>query len=142
MKQYRFKINGNEYNVAINSIDGNNASVTVNGKDYMVELEDSASVQTFSAPQAPAVPVVTTQSPASPIPEAGSGKAVTSPRPGVIISVNVKVGDPIKAGQEVAVLEAMKMENSIEATHDGTVTAVHVSKGDSIPEGAPIVTIG
>lgn len=142
MKQYRFKINGNEYNVAINSIDGYNASVTVNGKDYMVELEDSASVQTFSAPQVHAVPVVTTQSPASPAPAAGSGKAVTSPLPGVIISVNVKVGDPIKAGQEVAVLEAMKMENSIEATHDGTVTAVHVSKGDSIPEGAPIVTIG
>ena len=67
---------------------------------------------------------------------------MTSPLPGVIIAVKVNVGDAVKAGQEVAVLEAMKMENSIEATHDGTVTAIHVAKGDSVLEGAPVVTIG
>ena len=55
--------------------------------------------------------------------------------------MKVKAGDVVKAGQEVAVLEAMKMENSIEATQDGTVTAVHAAKGDSVLEGAPIVTI-
>jgi biotin carboxyl carrier protein len=60
----------------------------------------------------------------------------------VIIAVKVNVGDSVKAGQEVAVLEAMKMENSIEAVQDGTVTAIHVAKGDSILEGAAIVTIG
>ena len=53
----------------------------------------------------------------------------------------VKPGDTVKAGQEVAVLEAMKMENSIEATQDGTVTAINVAKGDAVLEGAPIVTI-
>ena len=67
---------------------------------------------------------------------------MTSPLPGVIIAVKVNVGDSVKAGQEVAVLEAMKMENSIEATQDGTVTAIHVAKGDSVLEGAAIVTIG
>ena len=67
---------------------------------------------------------------------------MTSPLPGVIIAVKVNIGDSVKAGQEVAVLEAMKMENSIEATHDGTVTAIHVSKGDSVLEGAAVVTIG
>jgi biotin carboxyl carrier protein len=55
--------------------------------------------------------------------------------------VKVNVGDKVRAGQEVAVLEAMKMENSIEAESDGTVTAVHVAKGDSILEGASVVTI-
>ncbi len=66
---------------------------------------------------------------------------MASPLPGVIIDVNVNVGDAVKAGQQVAVLEAMKMENSIEASQAGTVTAVHVSKGDSVLEGAPIITI-
>lgn len=146
MKTYRFKINGNEYNVAINSVDGTNASVTVNGTDYQVELENApaASVQTAPAAVPAAAPVQTAPAAsAAPKPAAsGAGKAVTSPLPGVIIAVKVNVGDSVKAGQEVAVLEAMKMENSIEATQDGTVTAIHVAKGDSVLEGAAIVTIG
>jgi biotin carboxyl carrier protein len=59
-----------------------------------------------------------------------------------VIAIKVNVGDVVKSGQEVAVLEAMKMENSIEATQDGTVTAVHVTKGDSIQEGTAIISIG
>lgn len=146
MKTYRFKINGNEYNVAINSVDGTNASVTVNGTDYQVELENApaAPVQTAPAGVPAAAPVQTAPAAsAAPKPAAsGAGKAVTSPLPGVIIAVKVNVGDSVKAGQEVAVLEAMKMENSIEATQAGTVTAIHVAKGDSVLEGAAIVTIG
>ena len=146
MKTYRFKINGNEYNVAINSVDGTNASVTVNGTDYQVELENAPAAPVQTAPAA--VPVAAPAqaapaAPAAPKPAAsGAGKAVTSPLPGVIIAVKVNVGDSVKAGQEVAVLEAMKMENSIEATQAGTVTAIHVAKGDSVLEGAAIVTIG
>jgi len=144
MKTYKFKINGNEYNVAINSVEGKNASVTVNGTDYQVELEEAPAAAPVQAPAA--APVQAAPSPASapaaaPAPS-GAGKAVTSPLPGVIIAVKVNVGDTVKAGQEVAVLEAMKMENSIEATHDGKVTAINVAKGDSVLEGAPIVTIG
>lgn len=143
MKTYRFKINGNQYDVAINSVEGKNASVTVNGREYQVELEEAPA----AAPSAPvAAPVQTAATPAAPAPApkpsaTGSGKAVTSPLPGVIIGIKVNVGDVVKAGQEVAVLEAMKMENSIEATQDGTVTAIHAAKGDSVLEGAPIVTI-
>lgn len=148
MKTYNFKINGNGYNVVINSVEGRNASVTVNGKEYQVELEEAVSAPVQAAPAAPAAPAPA-QSPApaqaaaqaAPAAAAGTGKAVTSPLPGVIIAVKVNVGDKVKAGQEVAVLEAMKMENSIEATHDGTVTAINVAKGDSVLEGAPIVTI-
>lgn len=147
MKTYKFKINGNEYNVAINSVEGKNASVTVNGTAYQVELEEAPAAAAAAPVQVPAAaPVQAAPSPA-PAPAAapapsGAGKAVTSPLPGVIIAVKVNVGDTVKAGQEVAVLEAMKMENSIEATHDGTVTAINVAKGDSVLEGAPIVTIG
>ncbi len=146
MKTYRFKINGNEYNVAINSVDGTNASVTVNGTDYQVELENAPAAPVQTAPAAAPVAAPAPAAPAAsaaPKPAAsGAGKAVTSPLPGVIIAVKVNVGDSVKAGQEVAVLEAMKMENSIEATQDGTVTAIHVAKGDSVLEGAAIVTIG
>lgn len=145
MKTYNFKINGNGYNVVINSVEGRNASVTVNGKEYQVELEEavSAPVQAAPAASAPAQSPAPVQAaaPAAPAAAAGTGKAVTSPLPGVIIAVKVNVGDKVKVGQEVAVLEAMKMENSIEATHDGTVTAINVAKGDSVLEGAPIVTI-
>ena len=146
MKTYRFKINGNDYEVAINSVEGKNASVTVNGTAYQVELEEAATAAPVQAPvqatpiqASAAAPTVAPT--AAPVPS-GAGKAVTSPLPGVIIAVKVNVGDTVKAGQEVAVLEAMKMENSIEATHDGTVTAINVAKGDSVLEGAPIVTIG
>lgn len=148
MKTYKFKINGNEYNVAINSVSGNLADVTVNGANYQVEMENvpSAPVQApiSAAPvstPAPA-PVQATPAPApAAAPASGAGKAVTSPLPGVIIAVKVKVGDTVKSGQELAVLEAMKMENSIEATHDGTVTAIHVTNGESVLEGAAIVTV-
>ena len=71
----------------------------------------------------------------------GDGEKVNSPLPGVIVEVSVKEGQAVKAGQKVAVLEAMKMENEIPAPKDGTITAIHVNKGDSILEGAPVVTI-
>lgn len=147
MKTYRFKINGNGYEVAINSVEGQTASVTVNGTPYTVELEEAPAAPVLVAPvQAAPVQAAAVQSapaqPAASAPASGAGKAVTSPLPGVIIAIKVNVGDVVKAGQEVAVLEAMKMENSIEATHDGTVTAINVSKGDSVLEGAPVVTIG
>ena len=152
MKEYKFKINGNEYNVAVNSVSGNIADVTVNGKSYQVEMENApAAAPVQAVPVAPAVTVsapVPQAAPAAPAPApapaakpAGAGKAVTSPLPGVIIGVKVNVGDVVKPGQVVAVLEAMKMENDIEAEFGGTVTAVNVAKGDSILEGAVIVTI-
>lgn len=146
MKQYRFKINGNQYNVDINSVEGNIASVSVNGTSYQVELEDAPAAPVQAVPvQTSVITPAAASAQAAPAPKpaaSGAGKPVTSPLPGVIIAVKVNVGDSVKAGQEVAVLEAMKMENSIEAVQDGTVTAIHVAKGDSILEGAAIVTIG
>ncbi len=156
MKQYNFKINGNEYNVTINSVDGNVADVTVVAS-YKVELGNGMapiSVNAAPAQQAAQAPVQAAPAPApAPAPQAapapaaapaasGAGKAVTAPLPGNIVGISVKVGDTVKAGQQVAVLEAMKMENTIESPVAGTVTAIHVNIGDSVPADAPIVTIG
>ena len=148
MKTYRFKINGNEYNVEIGSVEGNVADVTVNGASYKVEMENAPAVQAApaapKAAQTPAASAATVSAPApapAPAPASGSGKPVTSPLPGVIIEISVKEGQAVKAGQKVAVLEAMKMENEIQAPADGTVTAILVSKGGSVLEGAEIVKI-
>ena len=129
MSNYKFKISGKEYNVTIGSIEDKIAKVNVNGKDYEVELEN----QPAAAPAVAAAPAAK--------PAAGAGVKVTSPLPGVIIEVSVKEGQAVKAGQKVAVIEAMKMENEIAATQDGTISAIHVNKGDSVLEGADIVSI-
>ena len=147
MKEYSFKINGKQYDVTVESVEGKNAQVTVNGAAYSVEIEKGAAEAPVAAPAPAPAPAQAAPAPAATAPAApkaapaGPGTKVESPLPGVIIEVSVKEGQAVKQGQKVAVLEAMKMENEIAATVDGTVTAIHVSKGDSVLEGAPIVTI-
>jgi biotin carboxyl carrier protein len=144
MKEYKFKINGNDYNVAINSVEGGLADVTVNGASYKVELESAPAAPVAASPAAGAATAPVAAPAAAPVAPkaAGEGTAVVSPLPGVIIEVSVKEGQAVKKGQKVAVIEAMKMENEIPALADGTVTSIKVSKGDSILEGDTIVTIG
>ena len=106
MKEYKFKINGNEYNVAINSVEGKIADITVNGASYKVELDKevaAAPAPVAAAPAAQAAPAAAAPAAAAP---AGAGKPVNSPLPGVIIEISVKEGQAVKAGQKVAVLEA------------------------------------
>ncbi len=144
MKEYKFKINGKDFHVAVNGISGTKADVTVNGVNYDVELENAVAPVQQAAPAqtAPVAPVAAApKAPAAASAPATGGKAITSPLPGVIISVDVKEGSVVKRGQKVAVIEAMKMENDILADADGTVTAVHVAKGDTVAEDAKIVTI-
>ena len=157
MGKYNFRINGHDYQVDVNSVEGGIADVTVNGTDYKVELADAVPAPAQQAAR-PAPQTVSTGAPAvtpqatAPAPQAaqratasapkGKREVVTAPLPGVILDIKVKVGDAVKAGQTVAVLEAMKMENEIESTASGTVTAVNAGKGDSVLEGAAIITIG
>ena len=138
MKEYKFKINGKEYNVAIGEASGKMLSVNVNGADYQVELENAPAAAPVAAP----VAAPKADAPAAAPKPAGAGVVVKSPLPGIIISVDVKEGQAVKRGQKVAVIEAMKMENDILAEADGTITAIHARKGDSVLEGADIVTIG
>ena len=145
MKEYKLKINGNDYAVTVNEVDGSMAEVEVNGTPFKVEFEKpvkkaSAPVAKPAATAAPAPAAGPVAKPAAPA--GGAGQAVTSPLPGVILEVSVKVGDAVKRGDKVMVLEAMKMENVIEATADGTITAIKVDKGDSVLEGAPLIMIG
>lgn len=152
MGKYNFRINGHDYQVDVNSVEDGIADVTVNGTDYKVELADAvpapaqqaarpAPQATFTAAPAPQTTAQAAQTATASAPQ-GKGEVVTAPLPGVILDIKVKVGDVVKAGQTVAVLEAMKMENEIEATASGTVTAVNAGKGDSVLEGAAIITIG
>ena len=149
MKAYKFKIGGNQYDVTVNGIEGKIADVTVNGVNYQVELENEPSpaitAASASAPASASVPQAIPLEGAQGVKATGNavaGKKICSPLPGVIISVDVKEGQAVKRGQKVAVIEAMKMENEILAECDGTITAIHVSKGDSVLEGDDIVTIG
>lgn len=142
MKEFKFKVNGNEYSVNVETVDDNVAQIEVNGTPYVVEYERTAKkLKTISrpaaAPTTPAgAPVVTRQ--AAPT----SAGSVRSPLPGVILEVNVKVGDEVKVGQKIAVLEAMKMENNINADKAGKVIELKVAKGDSVLEGADLIIIG
>ncbi len=143
MKEYQFKINGKEYAVSIGEAEGKMLTVNVNGADYQVELENApVAAPVVAAPAAQKAPeqAAAAAQPA-PKPAAGTGEKINSPLPGVIVEVSVKEGQAVKAGQKVAVLEAMKMENEISAPKDGTITAIHVNKGDSVLEGAPIASI-
>ena len=146
MKNYKLKINGTDYNVDINEVEGQEIKLNVNGTDYVVTVDQEIKQQKpkpVARPVAAAAPQVTpaaggVQKASAPV----AGAKVTTPLPGTILDVFVNVGDAVKAGQTVVLLEAMKMENNIEADTDGTVKEVKVRKGDSVLEGDVLVVIG
>lgn len=130
MKEYTYTINGHTYTVAVEGIENNVATVTVNGETYSVALP--------APQQAPAPrPVVKPATPAA----APTAKkyGVKAPLPGVILNVTVKVGDEVKRGGTVAVLDAMKMENNITSDRAGRVAQVCVTPGESVMEGTDLV---
>lgn len=144
MKEYKYKINGNLYKVAIGAIEDNIAHVEVNGTHYKVEMEKAPKPKTTVirpvVHQASTSPGTATAQVTRPV--VASGKSgVKSPLPGVVLEVKVNVGDEVKKGQTVVILEAMKMENSINADKDGKITAINVKQGDSVLEGADLVII-
>ena len=107
--------------------------VTVNGVPYEVELEELTGAAPAPAPAA---------APASaPSPAPAGGEQVTAPMPGTILAVNVAVGDSVKRGQVLMILEAMKMENEILCPRDGRVTAIQAAKGAAVESGAPLCII-
>ena len=143
MKEYKYKINGNPYKVAVGDLEDNIVTVEVNGVPYKVELEKAPAVKVVSAPRPSAAPRTETGAKviSKPAAATGAGDAVKAPLPGVVLSINVKVGDTVKAADTVLMLEAMKMENAIHAGRDGKVTSVNVAQGDSVLEGAVLITI-
>lgn len=145
MKEYKYKINGNQYNVTVNDPEDNIVTVEVNGTSYKVELEkkDKPAVSVARPASRPAAaPKTQSGAPVVQRPAAGGKKdGVKSPLPGVILDIKVKVGDEVKKGQTLIILEAMKMENNINANKDGKIAEIKVNKGDSVLEGTDLVII-
>ena len=152
--KYQYTVKGIDYEVEIQDIEGNIANVTVNGIPFEVEMKQPVKAgkqkvklsgeQKKSAPTATststATPAATTTAATQPAASA-SGKPVVAPLPGTINEIKVKVGDKVNIGDTVVILEAMKMQNNIEAETSGTITSINVNKGDAVMEGDTLVTI-
>ncbi|MBL7973199.1 MAG: biotin/lipoyl-binding protein, partial [Prolixibacteraceae bacterium] len=133
MKKFKFTINGNQYETEILNIEDNVAEIEVNGTQYKVELDKE--IKTTKTPKLvrpQAIPstdshpsVAKTSSPSAP---KGAG-SIKSPLPGVILEMYVREGDEVKMGQKLLMLEAMKMENNIEADKAGKVVSILKHKG-------------
>ena len=159
MKTYKYIVQGVDYEVEIAEVEGKIARVNVNGIPFEIEMQKpnnaakhpalaatkrTATAAPAEAPAAPAAAPVAA-APAKPAAQpaaAGAGNALKAPLPGTINAINVKVGDKVNVGDVVVVLEAMKMQNNIEAEYAGTVTSILVNQGDTVMEGAVMLTIG
>ena len=146
MKNFKFTINGNEYDAEIIGIEDSTAEVSVNGVTYSVEIDRKMQtvktpklVRTLAVPSTDSHPSVSkTASPSAP---KGTGN-IKSPLPGVILEIYVREGDTVKIGQKLLMLEAMKMENIINADKEGHVISIKTGKGSSVMEGDILIVIG
>ena len=154
MNKYQYKVQGVDYEVEIEEVEGNIAKVNVNGIPFEVEMQqpiNAAKHPTIVKPKvaAPAAVAANSPKPAAPSQQpqantraAANGNPVKAPLPGTITTVNVKVGDTVGVGDVVIILEAMKMQNNIESEFSGTVTSITVKQGENVMEGAVLMTIG
>ena len=141
MKEYKYTINGTKYEVAIGDIVENIATVTVNGEEFKVEMEKEPEPEKKKVVVKPAAEAPKAEAPKAAAGPVDAKNAIKAPLPGVIIDIKVAVGDEVKAGDTVIVLEAMKMANNLTADRAGKVTAVCVGVGESVMEDTPLVVI-
>ena len=148
MKEYKYTINGNKYEVVVGDITDNIATLTVNGEKYTVEMEKQAEPEKKAvvstgrqAVVKAATAAASDDAPAANKAAVNKANAVKAPLPGVITDILVAEGDEVKAGDTVIVLEAMKMANNLAAEKDGKVTAVCVKIGESVMEDDALVVI-
>jgi biotin carboxyl carrier protein len=136
MKNFKYTINGKVYNVSIEKKGEIAAEVEVNGVPYNITLVKPKK-------QKPVTPIQQAQpAPKTPVTKpvsAKGGGTVKAPLPGVILSIDCNVGDSVRRGQKVLVLEAMKMENTISSDRDGVIAEIKVNKGDSVLEGVDLI---
>ena len=139
INKFKITIDDNDFEVTVKETEHNKAKVEVNGISYDVRYENKSTVASpltrkVAGPVAPQVqvqqPTTTTQT------------TIKSPLPGTISSINVKVGDEVKRGDTLIVMEAMKMENNIMASSNGQVKAIHVTVGQSVSQDDPLVDLG
>lgn len=150
-KTFRLTVNDKTYGVEIGDLNQSTIEVRVDGEMFSVRLEsDAPEVDRGPAPvmsmaanpvaptASPAVPSPRTKGPSTP-PAATDGKVLTAPMPGVVLAVRVKAGDKVKRGEEMVLLESMKMELNILAGSDGVVKKVSVTQGQNVAHGAILV---
>jgi methylmalonyl-coA decarboxylase, gamma subunit len=148
MKKYNYVINGVAYEVTISEESDSSAKVEVNGELYMVEKSNAAQSTPAARPRTvtsqPVVQQNIAPTPSQParVATPAKGAGINSPLPGVIMKILVKQGEEVKKGQTLIILEAMKMENNVDADRDGHVVAIHCSEGGSVMEGDLLVEIG
>jgi biotin carboxyl carrier protein len=145
----RVKIENEVYEVEVGDLTQRPILAVVDGETFEIYPEDlqaaAAPVVAVPAEAAPAAEAKPAPKPAAPAvtPPPAAAKAgsssITAPIPGVILSVAVKVGDAVAVDQEICVLEAMKMKNTIRSDRAGVISAVHVSNGDTVKHGQPLV---
>ncbi len=124
MKNYRITVNGTSYDVSVEELSGGAAPVAA---------------PVAAAPVAAPAPAA---APAAPAPAGGAGSVkVSSPMPGKILAVKANVGDSVKKGQVILILEAMKMENEVVAPEDGTIASIDVTVGSSVESGDTLATL-
>lgn len=141
MKKYKFTIRGNKYDVHLKDIEDNIAELDVNGTIYEVEIHGE--VRTSKTPTLIRKPVEQMPGEGQIKKNESTGKAkVTAPLPGTILKINISVGDVVTEGQNVIIMEAMKMENQIQTTKAGEVTAIKVNVGDSVLQDDVLIEIG
>ena len=143
MQKLNFNINGKHYEATITAVEHNVAEVELNGKKYTIDVERSEAVAVPHIATPVAAPAAAPAAAAAPAPKkaAAGANAIVAPLPGSVVSINVKAGDAVKAGQQLAIIEAMKMENEILAPADGTVKAVHVSAGQAVQQGDALIEL-
>lgn len=141
-KELKLEINDKTYKVKINEFSAEKAVLTVNDKEYTVSLEDLGLEEAVEKrpPRKRPKPTSSSQKSASK-PKKVIGKQIKAPLPGLILEINVEVGDEVEAGQEVLILEAMKMENDVQSNEAGVVKEIKVKEGDSVEEGAVLITL-
>ena len=145
MKKFKFTISGKPYEVEVQSIEGNLATVNVNGTEYKVEMEEQAApVVAPVARTAAAKPAASekTQAASRPAATGGAGYKMAAPLPGTIMQIYVHQGDSVKKGDKLLMYEAMKMENNLLAEADGTITAINCRQGDNVLQGDVLIVIG
>ena len=139
MKNYKFKINENGYSVNIKSHEDNIINLEVNGTSYAVVMK-----QEIKKTKTPTLVRAASKRPAEPLkvnPKSSKTKIV-APIPGVVMSIDVKIGDVIKVGDRMLVLEAMKMENNIVCEKAGTITALNISVGQQVLQDEVMIELG
>lgn len=141
MKKYKFTISGNDYEVHIKDIDDNIAEVDVNGTRYEVTMHQE--IKTSKTPRLVRKPLEKMPGEGQIKKKEITGKhEVTAPLPGTILKLTVSPGDVVTEGQNVLVMEAMKMENQVQATKGGEVLAIKVNVGDVVQQDDVLLEIG